>query len=77
MIIETTYSIGDAVWVIMSNKAKNLRIEAIEIRVAKVTITEDGGVSISEYKTSYSVGCGNWYKECDIFPTKEELLKSL
>ena len=77
MTIETKYNIGDEVWVIAGNKAQHLRIEAIEVSIEKAMITEDGGFSISEYKTSYSVGRGNWYKESDIFPTKEELLKSL
>ena len=77
MTIETKYNIGQAVWVIMNNKAQHLRIEAIKVSIEKAMITEDGVFSISEYKTSYSVGYSNWYKECDVFLTKEELLKSL
>lgn len=77
MEIKTKYNIGDAVWVIAGNKVQHLRIEAIEVSIGKTMITEDGDFSISEYKTSYSVGWGNWCKESDIFPTKEELLKSL
>ena len=72
MTIETKYNIGEAVWVI-----HHKRIEAIEVSIGKVTKTEDGVLSISEYKTSYSVGWGNWHKENEIFKTKEELLKSL
>lgn len=77
MTIETKYNIGDAVWVIANDRVQHLRIEAIKVSIGKTMITEDGDFSISEYKTSYSVGWGNWYKESDIFPTKEELLKSL
>ena len=77
MKIETKYNIGQPVWVIMNNKAQSLLIEAIEVGVEKAAISEDGIFSICEYRFSYSVGCGNWYKECELFPTKEELLKSL
>lgn len=77
MKIETKYNIGDAVWVITNNKVHHIRIDAIEVSIGKATTNEDGVLSISEYKTSYSVGWGNWHKESDIFPTKEELLKSL
>ena len=77
MTIDTKYNIGDEVWVIMNNKAQHLRIEAIEVGIEKAMITEDGILSICEYKTSYSVGWGNWCEECDVYPTKEELLKSL
>lgn len=77
MTIETKYNIGDAVWVIMNNKAQHLRIEEIKVSIGEAAISEDGILSICEYKLSYSVGWGNWCKESDIFPTKEELLKSL
>lgn len=77
MTIETKYDIGQAVWVIMNNKAQHLRIEKIEASIDKAMITEDGNFLISKYTFLYSVGYDNWYKENDIFPTKEELLKSL
>lgn len=77
MTIETKYNIGEAVWVIMNNKVHHKRIEAIEVSIGKAMITEDGVLSISEYKTSYSVGWGKWYEENEIFKTKEELLNSL
>lgn len=77
MTIETKYNIGDKVWVIVNNKVHHIRIEEIKVSIEKTMIIEDGVLSISEYKTLYSVGWGDWHKESDIFHTKEELLKSL
>ena len=77
MTIETKYNIGDRVWVIMNDRVAHAIIEAIEISVGKALCSEDGKLSISEYKYKYSVGYGNWYNESLLFPTKEELLKSL
>lgn len=77
MTIQTKYNIGDKVWVIMWNKVHCLRIDAIEIRAKKAMVSEDGVFSILEYKYFYSFGDNDWYAEQDLFPTKEELIKSL
>ena len=77
MTLETKYNIGDAVWVIANNKVHHIRIDEIKVSIGKAMISKDGVLSISEYKISYSVGWDDWRKESDIFPTKEELLKSL
>lgn len=77
MTIETKYNIGGAVWVMMDNKVHHLRIEAIEVSIGKAMVGENGILSISEYKYRYSVGWNNWYDESQLFPTKEELIKSL
>lgn len=77
MKISTKYNLGDRAWVMMQNKAHYLRIDAIEIRAKKAMVSEDGVLSILEYKYFYSFGDNDWYAEQDLFPTKEELLKSL
>lgn len=77
MTIETRYNIGDRAWVMKWNKVHYLRIDAIEIRAKEAMVTEDGVLSILEYKYFYSFGDNDWYAEQDLFPTKEELIKSL
>lgn len=72
MKIETKYNIGQEVWSISNGKPAKFTIERIFIRVHKV-----GGIKI----------CYEWDDANDdrmyrlpeymVFPTKEELLKSL
>lgn len=76
MKIETKYNIGDEVWYMESNKACSRIIKAIRV-------TSYGKINIVEYGYLNHPECGDerthWleYHECRLFPTKEELLKSL
>lgn len=72
MTIETNYNIGDEVWFdCMGNHIK------AEINEINITVEFDNSVVVQ-----YLIGIDNekyyWERnEDDIFPTKEELLKSL
>ena len=69
MIIETKYSIGDEVWCNIYN-GKKLKITAIHIIA----------VAVDNVIIEYSVMSNGiaWCKtENELFPTEEELLKSL
>ena len=65
MTIETKYNIGDEVWFMYRNKIFSGRIVGIFIK--------SNGIS---YKI-VSIIKGMWFSESKLFPTKEELLKSL
>jgi hypothetical protein len=67
MTIETKYNIGDEVVYLNDNKIKEGTIRNISILVYI-----DNEITI-QYKTSNGV----YVYEQDLFPTKEELLKSL
>lgn len=70
MKIETKYNIGDEVWFILGSKARQGIILGI-------TFNELGHTLIDYY---YNVQIGvshGSFNEPDLFPTKEELLKSL
>ena len=69
MIIETKYNIGDEVWCNLYNciKVKITAIHIIAFAADNVTI---------EYSVMWNGGA--WSRmENELFPTKEELLKSL
>ena len=66
MQINTKYNIGDKVWVMSDNKPTELLIDSIEIFIHSI------GYSIW-YVDKENEG----YEELQVFPTKEELLKSL
>lgn len=75
MIIETKYNIGDDVWVKWKGEIYHTKIDGITIdtfykndnKIIKTSIRYD--MVIPEVYLSYS--------ERAVFPTKEELLKSL
>lgn len=75
MKIETKYDIGQEVWFMWGNKAIQREIASVDVRVD----------SEEQYETYEIVGLEDdddalydWTFEIDdIFPTKEELLKSL
>ena len=92
MTIETKYNIGDEVWFMCENKARQSYIVDIRIKCEK----EDAENPFNDYqhplivgdevaiKVSYWVkrlnieGKPDWlYSEQNLFPAKEELLKSL
>lgn len=68
MTIETKFNIGQEVWLIKNNKPQTIKVSCIEIIAASVVS-----------KPCIRYGCGNFerYAESHLFPTKEELLKSL
>lgn len=76
MKIETKYNIGDEVWYMESNKAWSRTITTIRVTIY-------GKINIVEYGYQNHPECGDerthWLErhECRLFPTKEELLKSL
>lgn len=72
MKIETKYNIGDKVWVINdTQKAVNVQVQHIDVVFHPATPFDDDMLSIT-----YEFGFGKRREEF-VFPTKEELLKSL
>ena len=72
MTIETKYNIGDEVWSEWLTRPTRMVVESIEFR--KDEYTEDIWyfvVNPNDRRECYDAN------ECDLFPTKEELLKSL
>lgn len=68
MLIKTKYNIGDEVWFMFDGKPLNGKINRISEYTIKIeVIFEDG----KEYLFSRDI------KGFDLFPTKEELIKSL
>ena len=76
MTIETKYNIGDVVWFIDNNMATQSKIRSIVIEVGRVE-------SIIKRHILYRMYVDDiirripLVRESDVFPTKEELLKSL
>ena len=68
MELESKYSIGDKVWMITDNK-----IDTFEIQGVMINVTSPENVNIT-YQFGDSVF---GYPENKLFPSKEELLKSL
>ena len=66
MTIKTKYDMGDEVWVMWCNSPAAFEID-------KVILIHDYNETIIQYKVK---GC-KYFFESEIFPTKEELLKSL
>ena len=70
MTIETKFDIGQEVWFILGNKARQGIILGI-------TFNKVGHTLIGyHYNVQVGVSHGS-FNESDLFPTKEELLKSL
>lgn len=70
MTIETKYNIGDEVWLMYKNKAVSSSIFRIEVKV-------DLHLSVRIIYYLSGSSCAEFYSEDKLFPTKEELLKSL
>jgi hypothetical protein len=68
MTIETKYNIGDEVWCMKDNRCRCTKVESIRIMIHHYT---------SSIEIGYFIEAGEWIEEERIFPTKEELLKSL
>lgn len=82
MIIETKYNIGDEVWVMYNNKPTCLTIAAMDIWLHKKQLW------VKYYMQPYEIDplkmfnveyipYNRAFYEKDVFPTKEELIKSL
>ena len=77
MTIETKYNIGDEVWAIVENEVQCNQIGGIKVQTDAVMSRQDvSGVNIP-IRIKYYLWDGNWVDEHKVFPTKEELLKSL
>lgn len=70
MTIETKYNIGDEVFMLLHRSVDKYNISGIRIRI-------EGGNTSVEYRLRTIAGNTDYYDESWIFPTKEELLKSL
>ena len=77
MTIETKYNIGDEVW-FMDEKGeiKSDIIHAISYYHWDITISPEEEIEL-QYCFNVPIGRQSWYEEYELFPTKEELLKSL
>lgn len=79
MTMKTKYNIGDTVWIMESNRPKSM----------KVTACFCGAIGDKDVKIQYSCGdkiydeyefslCENKiYDDCELFPSKKELIVSL
>ena len=77
MTIETKYSPGDKVWVIVENSAQCLRIEGVSITTLDETFDERGKLVSYRLRIKYYLGDGEWVNDVNCFSTKEELINSL
>lgn len=76
MTIETKYNIGDEVWFMYENKATTMIIEYIEV-ICGFKLNKHGD-EVREIKVTYlDISASHRLSEHKLFPTKEELLKSL
>lgn len=68
MKIETKYNIGDEVWCMQNNRCICAKVESIRIMTHNFT---------SRIEIEYFIEAREWIEEMGLFPTKEELIKSL
>lgn len=71
MTIETKYNIGNEVWVMSDGKPTQGKVKWIDIHIGRLGKEQiiEVRYQVLSYDTPYSEGL--------VFPTKEELLKSL
>ena len=76
MKIETKYDIGQEVWFMYENKPKIMKVWDITV---EINTKFDGQYEYGTYHRAYYHDFGHHNKvlEYELFPTKEELLKSL
>lgn len=89
MTIGTKFDIGQEVWVMYKNKPTRLTIGGIDISVSKGRLELDRARAVIIYymepfemnpikmSDAEYIPYNRIYDENDVFPTKEELLKSL
>lgn len=73
MTIETKYNIGNEVWFMHDNSVKSARIIKIEAVIEK----DMNSAGIHKTTLYHLFDYHKSYRESQLFPTKEELLKSL
>ena len=71
MLIKTKHSIGDEVWV------ANVFGEPFKVEVYGVAVEVLGNITVISYYVGLNEGSCSVRRECDVFSTKEELLKCL
>ena len=71
MKIETKYDIGDEVWIMIRGECYQLRVAGIR------TTTLKGYKSLEYFVSEEGEELSFTFEESELFPTKEELLKSL
>ena len=76
MEIKTKYNVGDKVWALYKSKAERFTIQCIDMHIVRYEtkmayIME--AITDAENANVYTLV----FKEHQLFPTKEELLKSL
>ena len=69
MTIETKYNIGDEVWITNNS-------QPIQVQILQITVKKRGEHITIEYMIDNDEVITRRYEQ-DLFPTKEELLKSL
>jgi hypothetical protein len=72
MTIETKYNIGDEVWFMWRNT-----IASGNVQFGLCTLNRDSSVTITYDVATNLISIPLTCRESEIFPTKEELLKSL
>ena len=77
MTIETKYNIGDEVWFMdEKGRIKSDIIHAISYSHWDSSFSLEEEIEL-QYNFNIPIGRKSWYEESELFPTKEELLKSL
>lgn len=74
MTIETKYDVRDIVWFMYNNKIESSPVRKIDI-TRKIYLWST--VTYVKYKLALSYVANIDFEEDELFPTKEELLKSL
>jgi hypothetical protein len=78
MIIETKYSVGDMVFVLMDNQIHRRKIESIHVDVVSIDILPKVPERYVQYKIYSSDYDGKEIRcESQLFPTWEELIESM
>jgi len=73
MVIETKYQSGNTVWFIFDNKVQTAAIKALRVYERMNPVHNKPEMDIE-----YNIGLGQaFWKESELFPSKEELLNSL
>ena len=82
MIIETKYNIGDEVWFMEDNHAQNGKVTGLRFSCGKgeffgKALSHEEKVQVNYFLRGEFIHSGCILEEEFLFPTKEELLKSL
>lgn len=77
MTFETKYNIGDEVWAIVDNEVQCNQVGGVKAQTDAVMLRQDVLGANFPIRIKYHLWGGNWVDEHKVFPTKEELIKSL